>query len=189
MQVPIEQISFEQLTTELGRVFADCFREEFENILPDATITIYVKQLKTYERGVSSGILFHVSDDSVTEEKLGHLLRSHSESLTQKILDKASSTYRGSRRYPDVNQRIGFLGKILELGEMEITRSESMERSNLDNPDFYEIAMITLEKHWLYKIEIDKDLAIKVIKFTAPYLSKLLSELGPEFIEFIKENL
>ena len=42
--MPIEQISFANQIKELSTVFADCVREEFEDDLPNATITIYVKQ-------------------------------------------------------------------------------------------------------------------------------------------------
>lgn len=31
MQVPVDQISFEQQVEELGRVFVDCVREEYED--------------------------------------------------------------------------------------------------------------------------------------------------------------
>ena len=51
MQTPVDQITFEQQAEQLGRVFANCVQKEFEDILPNATITIYLKQPKSYEQG------------------------------------------------------------------------------------------------------------------------------------------
>ena len=38
-------------------------------------------------------------------------------------------------------------------------------------------------------IDIDRDLATEMVKFTVPSLVKEIIEHGPEFIEFVKEYL
>ena len=187
MQVPIDQISFEQQIKELSRVFADCAREEFEGVLPNATITLYVKQPKSYGEGQGeSGFQFSISDESVSGETLEYHMNSHGEPLIQKFLDRVSSNYRESGRYQSLDRSIKFLGRVLEI---KGSLTASTEYINLDESDFSEIAKFALEKNWIYKIEIDRDLVIKIIKLAQPYLSKLLAEHGADFIEFIKDSL
>ena len=50
LEVPIEEIPFKQKATALGRIFAGCLQEEFGDAVPNATITIYVKQPKSVEQ-------------------------------------------------------------------------------------------------------------------------------------------
>ena len=187
MQTPVDQITFEQQAEQLGRVFANCVQKEFEDILPNATITIYLKQPKSYEQGGGeSAIRYDISDDTVSEETLEYQMNLHRDSLIQRFLDKASSEYSESKRYPGVDNQIRHLGKVLQITHLE---SGSTDLPDINISDFTEIAKIALEKKWFYKIEIDRDLVVKVIRLTAPYLVKLLEEPGTELIEFIKENL
>ena len=178
MEIPVEQISIEQRIENLGCVFADCIKEEFEDILQGATIAVYIEKPKFHERGADSGILFDISHDSVDIEKL----RFHCESLTQRFLDKASSTYRESKRYPDINHRIRFLGQILKLGQMEISESESTELSNLDRSDFCKIVETTLNKK-KYKVVISRDQIVELVKLVGP---ETLEQLTEQAIEFLK---
>ena len=187
MQVPVEQISFEDQIKELGRVFAGCVREEFEDDLPNATVTIYVKHPKRGEQGTGkSGFKFSISDESVSAETLDYQINLHSEPIIQRFLDKISSNYRESGRYQGHDRTVAFLGRVLEI---KGSLTASAEHINLDESDFSEIAEFALEKHWIYKIETDRDLVINMIKLAQPYLSKLLVEHGPDFIEFIKDSL
>ena len=63
------------------------------------------------------------------------------------------------------------------------------KHSDLDESDFSEIAEFALKKYWVYKIKVDRDLAIEMVKLTGSSLLTEIVEHGPEFIEFIKENL
>ena len=187
MQVPINQISFEQQAKELGRVFAGCVQEEWKGILPNATITIYLKHPKSHEQGAGeSGFRFEISDDSVSEETLKYQMDSHREPLIQKFLDRVSSNYRESRRYQGHDRTIRFLGRVLEIKDLG---TGSTEHLDLDESDFSEIAKFALEKNWIYRIKIDRDLVMEIVKFTVPSLAKEVMEHGPEFIEFVKGNL
>ena len=187
MQVPIEQISLEDRIKELSRVFAGCVRAEYEGVLPNATVTIHVKQHKSGERGEGkSAIRYDISDDTVSDETLEYQMNLHREPLTQRFLDKASSEYLESKRYPGVDNQIRHLGKVLEMRHLKMG---STELPDCDESDFCEIAEFALKKHWIYRIEIDRDLKIKMVECTLPSLLKEIVEHGPEFIEFIKDNL
>ena len=144
MQVHIDQATIEQAMRTAERVFVDSIKEEYESILPNATITVYIKKPEFHEKGASSGFMFNISDDTVTEEELESQLHSHQESLTQRFLDKAA-TYPDSKRNPDVNDRIKFLGLILETGCISWT--ESTELSEADKSDFHEIAKINIRRN------------------------------------------
>lgn len=183
MQVPIDQISFEQQVGELGRVFADCTRKEFEDVLPNATVTIYVKQPKCNDQGGGeSGIRYDISDDSVSEETLEYQMDSRRDVLIQRFLDTVSANYRDSRRYRGHDRSIRFLGRVLEVKDLVTGPTEHFD---FDESDFQEIAEFALKKNWFYTIEIDKYLVVEVMKLTRPFLLKLIEEHGSEFIEFI----
>lgn len=134
MQGHIEQITIEQAIKTAKRVFVDSVKEEYENSLPNAAITVYIKNPEIDEKGARSGFMFNISDDTVTEEELEHQLRSRQESLTQRFLDKAAA-HPNSKRNPDVNNRIKFLGLILET-EWDISQTESTELSEVDKSEF-----------------------------------------------------
>ena len=145
MQVPIDQISFEQQVKESGRVFADCVREEYEDALPNATTTIYVKHPKSNEQGGGeSAIRYDISDDSVNDGTLEYQMDSHREPLIQRFLDRVSSTYRESKRYQGSDYSIRFLGRYLEFRHLETTDTEHLD---LGKSDFYEVAAFALKKN------------------------------------------
>ena len=190
MQVPIEQISFEDQIKELSRVLAGCIREEFEDDLPNATVTIYVKQPKSGEQGTGeSAFRYDISDDSVSDETVEYQMNLHREPLIQRFLDKVSLNYRESGRYQGHDHTIRFLGRVLEVKDLVTVPTEHLDgHPDLNESDFREIAEFALEKHWVYKIKIDRDLAIEMVKFTVPLFLQEIAEHGPEFIEFVKEN-
>ena len=115
MQVPIEQISFEDQVKELSRVLARSVREEFEDDLPNATVTIYVKQPKSGDQGQGeSAFRYDISDDTVSDETLEYQMKLHSEPLIQRFLECVSSNYRDSRRYQGHDRSIRFLGRVFK---------------------------------------------------------------------------
>lgn len=145
MQGHVGQITIEHAMKEAERVFVDSIKEEYENSLPNAVITVYMKNFEIDEKGASSGFMFNISDDTVTEEELEHQLRSRQESLTQRFLDKAA-TYPDSKRNPDVNNRIRFSGLILEIG-WDISSIKTTELSEADKSEFIEIAKIGIKRN------------------------------------------
>ena len=185
MQTETERTKIEHALTTAERVFFDSIKEEFEGVLPYAVITVYAKKPEFHERGARSGFMYRISDETLTEKELEFQILSREDSLTQRILDKAA-TYPDSKRYPDVNNRMRFLGIIANIGQA-IPSSLSTELSEAEISDFYEIGRIGIKenrKAW----EQFWDKSEKII-----ILLSLLNFMGvdvdiPEIINFI-ENI
>ena len=189
MQGHIEQITIEQALQTAERVFIDCVKEEYENILPNAVITVYIKKPEFHEKGADSGFMFKISDDTVTEEELEYQLRSHQELLTQRFLNKAA-TYPNSKRSSSVNNRIKFLGLILETG-WSISQAESTELSEADKSDFIEIAKINIKrnkKDWgRFWDKVDK--AVKFLNLAKFLVGDVDFTDFTELINFVRDKI
>ena len=181
MQTHTERTKIEHALTTAERVFFDSIKEEYENVLPNSVITVYAKKPEFHERGGRSGFMYQISDDTLTEEELDAQIHPRQASLTQIFLDKAA-TYPDSKRNPDVNNRMKFLGLILETGW-----NIHGQLSEADKSDLYEIGKIGINRS---KKDWDQfwDKSEKII-----ILLSLLNFMGvdvdiPEIINFI-ENI
>ena len=146
MQTDTERTKIEHALTTAERVFFDSIKEEYENVLPNSVITVYAKKPEFHERGGSSGCIYEISDDTLTEEELDLQLYSRQESLNQRFLDKAA-TYPDSKRNPDVNNRMRFLGLVLNFGDDFSAWGDFRLRSEVDKSDFYEIGKIGIKQN------------------------------------------
>ena len=169
-------VSIEQKVENIKRIIVDCVKEEFTDSLPGPTITVYRKHPKYISQGEAEFALrLNISDDSLDDEAFKSKTDYHLEQLVQRILDKASTEYRDSRRYPGNNHQIRYLGQVLSIGK----RVESLQ---IDESDFLEIAEIVVRRNWFYKIEIDKEMKEKIILLSIPEIVDLL----PELIDLLK---
>ena len=100
-------------------------------------------------------------------------------------MDKASTEYRDSHRYPGNNHQIRYLGQVFSI-------RRPVESPQVDESDFLEIAEIAVRRNWFYKIELDKDMKEKIILLSMPEIVDLLPELIdllshlPEIVDYLK---
>ena len=146
MQTDTERTKIEHALKTVERVYFDSIKEEYENVLPNSVITVYAKKPEFHESGGSSGCIYEISDDTLTEEELDLQLYSRQESLNQRFLDKAA-TYPDSKRNPDVNNRMRFLGLVLNFGDDFSAWGDFRLRSEVDKSDFYEIGKIGIKQN------------------------------------------
>lgn len=146
MQTDTGQTKIQHALQTAERVFFDSVKEEYENVLPNAVITVYARKMEFHEKGGRSDLMFEITDDTLTEEELDHQLYSRQESLSQRFLDRAA-TYPDSKRNPEVNNRMRFLGVVLYFeGDFPVW-DEFTRRSQVDKSDFYEIGKIRIREN------------------------------------------
>ena len=98
------------------------------------------------------------------------------EQLVQRILDKASTEYRDSHRYPGNNRQIRYLGQVLSVGE-------PVESPQVDESDFLEIAEIAAGRNWYHKIKISdigKDIKAEIVRLG-------VREIAKEIMDWVKD--
>jgi hypothetical protein len=170
-------VSIEQKVENIKRIIVDCVKEEFKDSLLGSTITVYIKHPKYTPQGkAETAFYLGTSDDTLSDEAFKKKMDYHSERLVQRILDKASTEYRDSHRYPGNNRQIRYLGQVLSVGE-------PVESPQVDESDFLEIAEIAAGRNWYHKIKISdigKDIKAEIVRLG-------VREIAKEIMDWVKD--
>ena len=165
MEVRINQIPLEQKVSQLLDIYADCLRDEFVDVLWNGTVTLYVKQPESRKNGIYVEFFYEIYHETASGEMLEEIISVSFDPIVQKVLNRASSEYRESCRYPNHSNRIKFMGEpIVEIIKPQDLIAKSPEHMENDQSDFYVAAKFNVKKNGLnYKITEEMRTGFKVL--------------------------